>query len=332
MTRRSPSHSRPRAARRWPDGRGRALMALGLLLAALGALGGLLLARLGDQEAARGAIRPVTGCQGVPAFTRQYGFTGGVIIDTTQPDVTGLVLRDPDQPGRGFQLPSWKDAGNLGPFAVDQAGNIYVGPVPKINTLANPPDANHTIWRVDSATGAMQPSLDLPPAAPTSERNPFGVLGLAYDCDTHSLYAASVAGSGPTSEVGRLFQIDLRTGQIVSQAEGIDAMGLVVAHTPEGPRLLYGAARTATIGSIALDASGGFVPDTTRPELDLTLLGGTPTERARRLVISDDGTLTATVIPFAFSLAVQPTDAGRHLMARYDLAGATWVQAEPTTP
>jgi hypothetical protein len=38
----------------------------------------------------------------------------------------GLVLRDPDpeQLGRGFQHPSWMQAGHLGLFALNAAGNL----------------------------------------------------------------------------------------------------------------------------------------------------------------------------------------------------------------
>jgi hypothetical protein len=153
-------------------------------------------------EAASRGFSAVTDCRGYPQFTPGYGFKGGVIISTSLPERMGLILLDPAQEGKGFQHPSWVKAGNLGPFTADKDGNIYVGPVPRVSLADNPPEGANTIWRVDTTSAEMQPFLKLPAAADPNERNPYGILGLAYDCDTGSIYASSVAGSGPASEVG----------------------------------------------------------------------------------------------------------------------------------
>ena len=325
MSRRRPS-PRPTAPAAPPRPRRRSLV-IGAALLLLGLLGALVALRSPASVPATPTARSATtGCQGVPQFAPRQGFTGGVIIDTSLPDRMGLVLRDPAQPGRGFQHPTWDDAGNLGPFAVDPEGNIYLAPTPKINLAENPVAGATTIWRVDTTSAVLTPWLVLPAAAPPSARNPFGILGLAYDCATRTLYAASVAGSGPTSEVGRLVQIDVGRRTVISQRDGIDALGLVVADTPEGRRLFYGSARTPRVLSLALDAGGACV-GAPRPELDLTTLGGNTTERARRLDLRADR-LDVTVVPFAFTLA--PT-APRHLFARYDRAAQAWVRADPPT-
>lgn len=306
------------------------LLGLALLLGVLG----LVVVSAGSPAPALPAPPPaplltgVTDCRGYPAFTRDQGFTGGVIIDTSLPERSGLVLADPDQPGRAFQHPSWTRAGDLGPFAVDRDGHIYVAPVPRINVAANPPAGANTIWRVDSATIEMTPFLTLPPAVEPTERNPFGLLGLAYDCETHSLYAASVAGSGPTSERGRLFQVDLATGTVVSQIDGIDGFGLLVAHTPDGKYLLLGSAREGIVLTVALDPATGALMGDPILAFDLADLGAEPQERVRRLDlgVSDDtvGLVDLTVVPFAYSLAPKPD---RHLTARFD--GTGWSRPVP---
>lgn len=279
-------------------------------------------------EAASSGFSPVTDCRGYPQFTPEYGFQGGVIINTSLPERIGLILLDPAQEGKGFQHPSWVKAGNLGPFTADKDGNIYVGPVPRVSLADNPPAGANTIWRVDTTSAEMTPFLELPAAAAPNERNPYGILGMAYDCDTGSIYASSVAGSGPASEVGRLFQIDPATKQVVSQVEGIDALGIVVARTPEGKRLYYGAARESLIFSIALDERGAFVGEP-RLEIDLADLGGDVNEKARRIDLDRD-TLKITVVPFTFTLAARSASLQRHLAARYDAATQAWLPAGVT--
>ncbi len=279
--------------------------------------------QLGGEASASG-FSAVTDCRGYPQFTPDYGFRGGVIINTSLPERMGLVLLDPAQQGKGFQHPSWVKAGNLGPFTADEAGNIYVGPVPRVSLADNPPEGANTIWRVDTKSAEMAPFLKLPAAAEPNERNPFGILGMAFDCDTSSIYVSSVAGSGPASEVGRLFQIDPATTQVASQVEGIDALGIVVVKAPEGKRLYYGAARENLIYSIALDERGAFAGEP-RLEIDLADLGADIQEKARRIDILSDGSLDLTVVPFSFTLAPKQP---RHIYAHYDAAKQTWVAAD----
>ena len=50
---------------------------------------------------------------------------------------------------------------------------------------------------VDSETAEMRPFVTLPGTA--NERNPFGMLGLFYACDTGTLYAGTVIGSTPSA-------------------------------------------------------------------------------------------------------------------------------------
>jgi len=276
---------------------------------------------LPDPARRAGGLRAVTACRGTPQFAPGYGFRGGVILSTSLPQRMGLVLLDPAQPGKAFQHPSWTQAGHLGAVTTDAAGNIYVGPAPRVSLATNPPAGATTIWRVDTRTAEMTPFLTVPAAAPPSPRNPFGILGLAYDCDTGSLYAASVAGSAPASEVGRIVQIDPDAGAVLSQVEGIDALGIVIAATPTGKRLYYGSAREPRIASLALDATGA-PRGAPRPEIDLTDLGADIQERARRIDILPDGSLQVTVIRFRFTL--EPTQP-RQLHARYEAAGQRWV-------
>jgi hypothetical protein len=151
---------------------------------------------------------------------------------------------------------------------------------------------------------------------------------MAYDCASGSLYVSSVSGSGPTSEVGRIYQIDTATGTVLSRLEGVDALGIAVIGTPDGRRLYYGHAREPLVSSVALHETGGFA-GTPRLELDLADLGADVTEKARRMTLITDDTMNVTVVPFTFTLAARSEDLRRSLLARYDAAGEQWLPLPP---
>ena len=54
-----------------------------------------------------------------------------------------------------LQLPTWDDAGYLGPYAVDKLGHIYVAPTPYVSLYINPPDKQNQVWKVDASSGLM---------------------------------------------------------------------------------------------------------------------------------------------------------------------------------
>lgn len=299
---------------------------LGIALGTVFALALALAAALSWRGATVSAAAPdgVLECRGFPQFTRQYGFTGGIVISTANRERSGLVLHDPAQPSRGFQHPNgtWDDAGDLGPFAVDRQGMIYVAPVPRTDLLRNPPAKATTIWRVDTESGEMRPFATIEAAAPPSERNPFGVVGLAYDCTTNSLYAASLAGSAPREERGRLVRLDLTSGKQSVVLDGVDALNVAVANTPSGKRLYYGLARSGELWSLGLDDAGGARGEA-RLEADQALLGTTSEEKVRRITISQ-GTMELAVVPFAFTLQARSDSLQRQITLRYDAATQRW--------
>lgn len=269
-------------------------------------------------------VTNVLACRGFPHFTKQYGFVGGVTVSTTDRERVGLVLLDPQQPGKGFQHPNgtWDDAGYLGPFAVDADGNVYVAPVPRTDLLRNPLAGATTIWRLDSERGDLRPFVTIDAAAAPSERNPFGVLGLAYDCTTNSLYASSVAGSSPSAERGRIVRIDLATRTMSTILDRVDVLGLAVAQTPDGKRLYYGPARTGELWSMGLDGSGDKGGDP-RLEVDQAALGTTNEEKVRRIAV-ERGQMTVAVVPFAFTLQARSDTLQRPIVLRYDAAKGAW--------
>lgn len=161
---------------------------------------------------------------------------------------------------------------------------------------------------------------------PQPEINPYGVLGLVTDCETNSLYAASVAGSTPDAEHGRLYRVDLASGAVTPLIDQVDAFGLAIyTTTAREKRLYYSLARAPEVWSVALDATGARRGEPRR-EFSFAELAMSAESRARRLSFDAEDNLVLTVSDFAFTLMPPPqTD---RLIFRYDARGDQWILAD----
>jgi hypothetical protein len=250
----------------------------------------------------RFAIGPTNGCRRPAAFIAQIGPDTVNQANPGERIYVGVIVRTPD--GRIYQRPGWEVTGTVGPNAVDEMGNLYVAPVPRIGLDTNPPEEQNRVYRVDSMSGNIALFADLSWAEPPSLANPFGVLGLSYDCDTQSLYATSVAGSGPAAEVGRIYRISPANAEVLDQLEGVDAVGVGVFNGVEGKRLYYGSARTPDVYSIGLDADGNFYGEP-RFEFSLAAVKGGNYEMAQRISFTPDNQMIVAGSEFTFSLRAQ---------------------------
>ncbi len=268
-------------------------------------------------------------CRRGPRFTATLGFSQQASIGTAIQGVKGLAIVDPaGNNGQGslYQHPTWDDAGYLGAWTYDRRGNVYVAPAPLVSLLENPPDQQNKIHKVDTDSQVMAEWVDLPAALPPSGANPYGVVGLAYDCDTELLYASSLAGSTAGKEVGRIFAIDLATGQVLDTLEGIDAMGVGVYNGAQGKRLYYGLTRQPEVWSIALDEQGRFAGE---PRFELSL-AGLPTEgrqTVRRIRFGEGTGATFYLVNFNYTLQVAGERQETILPFTYDPFSDTWSAA-----
>ncbi|MEX1021139.1 MAG: hypothetical protein WDZ49_15880 [Litorilinea sp.] len=348
LTRRRSPTAQPRGVPRWAAGVG--ILAI---LAAIWwgvstddiihtALGGLLpttvesmMSTIGiprEDNAAKNSVIEVqgtAGCRRQPAFVRQLSSSQQAVLGTAIPGYIGLAIYDPgvgDEP-RIYQHPSWDDAGNLGPYIIDGQGNLYVAAVPFTSSELNPLEAQNTLYKIDSLTGELTLYLELPAAQPPSEFNPYGVVGMGLDCSTESLYVASLAGSMPTDEVGRIFRVDIKTGQIADQIDGVDAMGVGVGVLPDGERrLFYGLARTSEVRSLRLDEAGNFAADLdARQEFILAILpGGGSNDRAQRINFDEHGAIQVKGVEFNYSLQVSGQPSVTTYRLRYLVDTQKW--------
>ncbi|HPY42537.1 MAG TPA: hypothetical protein PLM98_18570, partial [Thiolinea sp.] len=174
----------------------------------------------------------------------------------------------------------------------------------------NPPELQNRIYRVDSQTGLMKLWLELPQAAKPSAANPFGTMGLFYDCDTNSLYVSSVAGSTAQQVQGRIYQIDVATAKVLDQLEQVDAIGVGVFNGVPHKRLYFGSARSSDVYSLPLDAQGHFV-NQPRHDFALATLPNGNTTSVRRFVFAKAGN--------SYSLQVKELEFGFRLLAENNL-------------
>lgn len=271
----------------------------------------------------------VLGCQQIPAFVRSLGFGNQVALSTSDRFIQGLILVEGE---RKYQHPSWKSAGSLAPIQRDAQGNVYAAPAPWIDTLENKPDEQNKVYRVDANTQEMKQFADLPKLKNPSEENPFGVLGLTFDCDTNSLYAASVSGSTRKETNGGIFQIDVKTGKVVSQKQGIDVIGLGVFNSSKGKRLYYGLARASEIWSIDLNDDGGLAGEP-RKEFSFAEFGTRGDDKARRINFAQNASgfeMLVFGIEFGFNLIAPSEKQETVYRFRYDMAKDAWnFQPEP---
>lgn len=283
--------------------------------------------RQGGAPASDGAIGGVTGCQALPQFAATLGVGPRAMFGTSLQGVKGLAVLDTDAAAAGrnpvYQHPSWDDAGYLGPFVYDRRGDIYAAPVPLVSLADNPPAEQNRIVVIDSASQALTTFVTLPAAQPPSGANPFGVIGLAYDCDTDRLYASSVAGSTAAAEHGRLYRIDLPSGAATPVLEGLDPFGVAVFNGRDGKRLYYGLARQPELHSVALDAAGAAV-GAPRRELSLAELPAPTSDKVRRIRFGPGPTMTLHAYDFTYSLQVASERIERVLRFDYDAATDRW--------
>ncbi|PIE00983.1 MAG: hypothetical protein CSA79_01400 [Thiothrix nivea] len=241
-------------------------------------LGVLLLAGCGEPD--MGHFKPgvVNRCRGYPGFLSRTGLGNRVGMDTRQRGYTGLrVLQQGSH--RSWQHPSWDDAGHVGGMDRDKQGNMYLVTAPEVSLLDNPPKLQNRIYQVNHRSAEMQLWLELP--GKPSLANPFGTMGIFYDCDTNSLYVSSVAESSPREVKGVIYQIDVATRQIVDQLKGVDAIGVGVFNGVQHKRLYFGSARSADVYSVALDVAGHFTT-AVRREFSLAELPDGDTTRVRK--------------------------------------------------
>lgn len=219
----------------------------------------LMVASCSQKEKIDSGISVMQDCKALAPFITRLGFpANSTAFSTTEKKLAGVAIVD-IKTGQTFQDATWIDKGNFGPLAIDEGGNAYLAPIPFVNVLDAIRRNQNIIYKVDAQTGKMNPLIKLGDQdSVLNSQNPYGVMGLFYDCESHLLYASSVHGSTKDAERGTIYCIDGQTGKIVDQYKGVDAAGVGVAYFNEKKYLFFGNARDHGIYRVALKENGGF--------------------------------------------------------------------------
>jgi len=253
-------------------------------------------------------------CKLIPPFVSRIGFNAkNAYFSTSEKRTMGLVLLEAVDPQhlqagvvKQFQDSSWKKAGWLAPIQLDNRGNIFTGPAPFINVLNNPAADQNTVYKVDGQTGTMAPFVQLPRPAGNTDQNPYGIIGMAFLCETGSLYVSSIAGSNRTMENGCIYLLNPASGKTEDKLTGMDVLGMGIAYAEGENRLYFGKARTPDVFSVALGKNGSF---TGKPRLEFSLSGMGPRgdDKVRRIRSNKEGELEVYGMEFNFNL-IAPTE------------------------
>ena len=248
-------------------------------------------------------------CRRMPNFVTSLGFDAQKSgFSTSEPRNMGLCFVEFGANGQNkiYQHQSWKTAGFLGAMLILENGTIYVAPTPSVNILYNKLSEQNFLYKIDPTTQLMTKAVALPAAAPVHTENPFGLIGLAYDCDTKIIYATSLAGSTQDKELGCIFAIQSTDYQIIDTIENIDCLGIGLGIMNGEKRLFVGRTRNNDVQSIALKSNGTFngIP---RQEIKLDGLGPRGDDVARKIRFLPDGTLQIQAVEFYYNL-IAPTE------------------------
>lgn len=261
------------------------------------------------------AQREIKPCSKEPAFIQTLGFdplwTG---LSTSEKNTMGIVLvefgKTPNSPAPTtatpkksiYQHDSWKSVGYLSAIAFDISGNAYTIPTPLISMLYNPKEKLNTIYQIDAQTGILKEWLSLPFIAYSSPNNPYGLLGITYDCTADLIFASSVAGSDRYHEKGVIYSIKVTTKKILDTLATKDVIALAVAFDETNTKRLYfGKARNGHIFSVPILSTGRFNRKQIRKELTLDGYGPRGDDKARKIKFQN-GSLLVSGVAFNFNL------------------------------
>lgn len=250
-------------------------------------------------------------CNAQPPFVKRLGYdVTRSAFTTSEKNKKGIYLKEialqPGQSTRLYHDTTWLQAGWLGPILTDNKGNTWATPVPVINVLDNPTDMQNTVYRIDGTTGKMVEYIKLPKAKIITDQNPYGILGIAYNCEAQVLYVSSVAGSTRQLQQGAIYAINTSTATIQGTLQCGDVFGLGISYKEGYRKLYYGSARNSNVYSVSLNEDGNFIG---APQLALTLngLGPRGDDKAKKIREDKQGNLVVSGYEFNFNLTA-PTE------------------------
>jgi hypothetical protein len=285
------------------------------------------------QEEILTGVIGIKDCKRLGSFTTNLGLNPqSSAFSTTEKKVQGVSLIDASTPENNrlmYQDSSWSKFGSMGPLAIDEAGNVYLAPVPFVNVLDNKREDQNKIYIINAQTGVMSEMINLGADAKKNMENPFGVMGLFYDCESQLLYVSSIAGSSRANENGCIYCLDVRQSPVVikDKFSHTDAIGVGVAYFNDKKRLFYGNSRDHHIYSVILKEDGTFT-SSKRKEFTLSNIGPRGDDVARKIRFSQEGEILIQGVQFYYNLTA-PTQKQESAYAFiYDVNKNEWIKTK----
>lgn len=249
-------------------------------------------------------------CAAPPKFMQNRGFTPGrAALSTSEKRQMGLVLleignstdQNAAKKSKQYQHPSWDDQGYLSSITRDRNGHIYVAPKPNVNMLYTKRENLNTIFRIHTSEEKLQAFQSLPGAVKINNENPFGILGLIYDCNTNHLLVSTINGSNEQEENGKVYAVDTDTKKVIPLVNHLDVLGLNIVQVDDEILLLLGSARESVIFGLPIDLNFRILGPA-KPIISLEGLGPRGDDRARKIE-AFNGKLIIHGTPFYYNLS-----------------------------
>jgi hypothetical protein len=193
----------------------------------------------------------------------------------------------------------------------------------KVNTLLNPFEKQNRVYKVDTYTGVMTTFVDLPMSIKPGPSNPFGVLGIFFDCSANQLLVSTVAGSSESREMGAVYTIDIATKKVTKLFGDKDIYGLAV-QMHKGKRTLFVAdVRSSTVYSAEVDASNKLVSEL-KKEFSILGIGPRGDDKIRKIRFAKDGSMQLSTVLFYYNLTAPSEEQQSKLTYVFNPASDRW--------
>lgn len=288
------------------------------LVLVVGVFGALILFGGPSATALPDAPLQLDNCPGRPQFTIDQNLPDEAGFRTLGREEDGLALFYAAADGSlGIQTdPTYDDFGSLGSIVYDQRGNTYTTSVPFIDVLKNPAAQRNSIMIVDSSTGMLREFTSLPIEHSDADGSqPFGVVGITYDCTLNSLWVGTLSGSTASEAMGSIWLVDIATETAVEVLRGIDALSLATASAGGERYLVIGDARAPQLLVGRISGTSLQTPTTlARIEGQGLYLDA----KAQEIEQLGPSGLQVTTYPFDYSLRATSDDITETLQLSFD--------------
>jgi hypothetical protein len=258
-------------------------------------------------------------CARPPLFLKKIHIPQPVVIDLSQKVYKGIAFHYGKDFSKVLHPKIWEQYEHFSTYTVDVEGNIFLIPTPFISIKPTTFNLQKNIYKLDSKTGKLSIFMHFDDLLPSSQ-NPYGLNAVTYDCENRILWAAAIDKSNYQSEKGRIYAVDVKQKEVLSQIENVDALSMSMIKTNKGKFLLVGSARDNGLYAYKISAKKKKYKRIKILELPLA------NERIRKIKIKAANLLELQSVPFSYSLIAQSSKEERTFYtAKWDILKNRWV-------